>query len=69
MNRPTPAEIDEALRAHAIPIPEGYTLMGLAFSNADGQPTLYVAGEGLPSMVWEHNPARWKRVAEAQLHG
>lgn len=58
------ATLEEMLRAAALPMPDGYTHLGLASIN--GIPTVVVTAEELPAMVWRD--VRWQRAVPIETH-
>ena len=73
---PTPAQIADielAVLRNSETMPDGYTHCGIAMS--DNGAFLYVAGYGLPSMVWGRDPGetlsdpkKWVRLFPATAH-
>lgn len=54
-------DLEQVFRDSALPMPEGYTHIGLGILN--GTPTLVICADGLPAMCWRET--RWQRVVHA----
>jgi hypothetical protein len=61
----TPGEMEQMFRENALPMPAGYTHLGLAFVN--GLPSLVVVADDLPAMVWRDG--QWMRAAPVPTDG
>lgn len=58
-----PQRVEEDAYTHGFEVPEGYTRVGVFCSSA--APVPYIAGPGVPVMVWSWRDNGWARLTDA----
>lgn len=69
VREPTPDAVEaaeQAFRSAGIAIPDGYEVAGIAWASGRG-PTLFIAGPGVPAMVWDGERNSWRRAIEVPV--
>ena len=60
-------ETEEWLLKEAVPIPEGYTHFSLCIARTG--PSVYIAAEGYPAMVWDPMTRQWRPATPLPRNG